>query len=184
MSSRSLALCTLGRKLLVSVALAATVVVPVACDQSSGATSGRLVGVWRASFTDPLVGAAVVELNLMQDGSFLQQTSYQIGALVTIYGRWNTQVNGTQLRLNIDRGEPTQSCGPLGCTPITYPKGETHAFTFQGNTLTLRPVACVPRDRMHRGVQLRPGRVAGHGLGGPFHRSTGDSEVRNHRVSP
>lgn len=144
MASRIPALRRVGRRLLIATALVAIASVPMACDRGTGATTGRLVGVWRANFNDPLVGPAVVELNLMEDGSFLQQTAYGVGALITIYGRWNTQANGTQLRLNIDRGEPTQSCGPLGCTPITYPKGETHAFTFQGTTLILRPTTCVP----------------------------------------
>lgn len=119
---------------------------PVGDAAARGAVGGNqaaLIGVWRADFVDPTYGAGTVELILQADGSFLQQTSYQFGALVTIYGTYRFPADNL-LRLDIDRGEPAQSCGPLGCTDIIYPVGETHGYTVvDANTLTLTNVNCV-----------------------------------------
>lgn len=107
--------------------------------------SGQLVGVWRASFVDPNLGPAAVELILMNDGTFVQQTAYQAGALVTIFGTYRIFTNESLLRLDIQRGEPAQSCGPLGCTPIIYPAGESYIFSLpNGTTLQLQLANCNP----------------------------------------
>lgn len=109
-----------------------------------GGPPAGLVGVWRSSFVDPSVGPAAVELILMQTGEFLQQTAYQSGALVTIYGTYSFPAPGL-LRLKIDRGEPEQFCGPVGCTKILYPVGESHNYTLvNATTLTLQLVMCDP----------------------------------------
>lgn len=126
-------------------------VLPAAMGQTCGLPTGglggppaALIGVWHASFIDPTFGPAAVELILMQDGRFLEQTSYQAGALVTVYGTYQFPLPGV-LRLNIERGEPTESCGPLGCSPILYPAGETYNYTLVNNTtLTLEVANCNP----------------------------------------
>jgi hypothetical protein len=105
---------------------------------------GNLVGVWRAAFADPNFGPGQVELILQSNGQFQQQTAYQAGSLVTIFGTFRTLPGGI-LRLDIQRGEPTQFCGPLGCSPILYPAGETHSYSLpDNNALILQPVGCVP----------------------------------------
>lgn len=104
----------------------------------------NLVGGWRSDFFDPTFGAASVELILMNNGRFQQQTIYQAGALVTIYGTFRVFPDQTLLRLDIERGEPAQSCGPLGCTDILYPAGESHAYSLlDNNTLVLQNINCV-----------------------------------------
>lgn len=109
-----------------------------------GGPPAGLVGVWRTSFVDPIAGPANVELILMQTGEFLQQTSYQSGALVTIYGTYSFPAAGV-LRLKIDRGEPEQFCGPVECTKILYPNGETHNYSLvNATTLMLQLVNCDP----------------------------------------
>jgi hypothetical protein len=103
-----------------------------------------LPGVWRGQFNDPTFGSAAVELILMTDGSFLQQTAYQGGALVTIYGTYQVMPEIGRLRLNVQRGEPAQACGPLGCTNIIYPS-ESHSYSLtSATTLTLQNVNCTP----------------------------------------
>ena len=110
-----------------------------------GGPPAALPGVWRATFTDPFFGPAAVELILMGNGRFQQQTSYQAGALVTIFGTFRVFPNESLLRLDIERGEPSQTCGPLGCTDIIYPAGESHGYTLvNNNTLILQNVNCVP----------------------------------------
>ncbi len=107
--------------------------------------TGQLVGVWRVGFVDPSFGPATIELILMNNGTFQQQTAFQAGALVTIFGTYRVFTNESLLRLDIQRGEPSQTCGPLGCTPIIFPAGESYIFSLpNGNTLQLQLVNCNP----------------------------------------
>lgn len=140
--------CVLSRR---RAAWAIVAALPVTMGQTCGLPTGggggppaALAGVWRTSFVDPIAGPASVELILMQTGEFLQQTAYQSGALVTIYGTYSFPATGV-LRLKIDRGEPEQFCGPVGCTKILYPVGETHNYTLvNATTLMLQLVNCDP----------------------------------------
>jgi hypothetical protein len=110
-----------------------------------GGPPAALVGVWRANFVDPNFGPATVDLILMQDGSFQQQTAYQIGSLITIFGNYRVFPNETLLRLDIERGEPSETCGPLGCTDIIYPAGESYTYTVvDANNLQLTNINCDP----------------------------------------
>lgn len=112
---------------------------------AGGGPAGALVGTWRCSFTDPTYGPAQIELILMQNGRFQQQTAYAAGALVTIFGTFRVFQGEALLRLDIERGEPAQACGPLGCTTIIYPAGESHGYTLDGaNTLVLTNLNCDP----------------------------------------
>ncbi|MGE0481240.1 MAG: hypothetical protein AB7Q17_12280 [Phycisphaerae bacterium] len=112
-----------------------------------GGNPAALVGVWRTSFVDPLFGPASVELILQSDGSFQQQTFYTAGSLITIFGTFRVFSSEALLRLDILHGEPSESCGPLGCTPILYPAGESHGFTLNGDgTLTLQNLNCAPGE--------------------------------------
>jgi hypothetical protein len=138
-----------SRRLLGSAAVVSTVLAVVALSGcggggGGGAQAGSLPGVWRAQFVDPNFGPAQVELILQSNGQFQQQTAYLVGSLVTIFGTFRT-LPGNILRLDIQRGEPAQTCGPLGCSPVLYPAGETHGFNLnRNNTLTLQPVGCNP----------------------------------------
>ncbi|MBK9120227.1 MAG: hypothetical protein IPM18_11590 [Phycisphaerales bacterium] len=112
---------------------------------AGGGPTGALVGVWRAQFVDPLFGPGQVELVLMANGTFSQQTIYQAGSLVTIFGTFRVFPTEALLRLDIQRGEPAETCGPLGCTPILYPAGESYGFTLLNNgQLVLQNINCNP----------------------------------------
>jgi hypothetical protein len=114
-------------------------------DDAGGGAPGALTGVWRSGFSDPFFGGASIELILQNNGSFQQQTLYAAGSLVTIFGTFRVFPDQALLRLDIERGEPTQSCGPLGCTPILYPAGESYGYSLNSDgTLTLLNLNCAP----------------------------------------
>lgn len=111
----------------------------------AGGPAALFPGVWRAAFNDPNFGPGEVELILMNNGRFQQQTVYLAGSLVTVYGTYRVFPEQALLRLEIERGEPTEACGPLGCTPILYPAGESHAFTLTADgVLVLENINCAP----------------------------------------
>lgn len=131
-----------GRIFLAGAVLGGLLATMAGC--GAGGPSGALVGVWRAQFVDPTFGAGTVDLILMQDGTFQQQTAYQAGSLVTIYGTYRVFEAEGLLRLDIERGEPAEACGPLGCTDIIYPAGESYGYSLvDANTLVLRNINCV-----------------------------------------
>jgi hypothetical protein len=113
----------------------------VGCGGGGGASGGELGGVWRAVYNDPTTGTAQIELILQDNGNFQQQTLAGTGALITIFGNWQILPNNV-LRLNIERGEPTQTCGPLGCTKVLYPAGETHNYAQSGANLRTTLISC------------------------------------------
>lgn len=118
---------------------------PVAGAPGTGGNPAALVGVWRSQFTDPTFGAGQVELILQANGEMLQQTSYASGALVTFFGTWRVLPSEAVLRLDIERGEPDEFCGPLGCTDIIIPAGETYNYSLiDANTLQLELRVCDP----------------------------------------
>lgn len=137
-----------GIATLVTIAAAGLAILPLGgcptLNQSAGGPTAGLIGVWRASFVDPTFGPGQVELILMSNGRFQQQTAYQAGALVTIYGTFRVFPEQPLLRLDIERGEPTQTCGPLGCTPVLYPAGESYGYTLTADgRLVLQNLNCV-----------------------------------------
>lgn len=110
-----------------------------------GGPAGTLVGVWNAAFNDPAFGPGTVQLILRADGTFQEQYAYQAGSLITVFGTFRVFENEGLLRLDIIRGEPSQSCGPLGCTDIIYPAGESYGYTLlDANTLLLNVANCDP----------------------------------------
>lgn len=110
-----------------------------------GGPAGALVGVWNASFNDPTFGPGTVQLVLMANGTFQEQYAYQAGSLITVFGTFRVFENEGLLRLDITRGEPSQTCGPLGCTQIIYPAGESYGYTLlDANTLLLQIANCDP----------------------------------------
>ncbi len=105
-----------------------------------GGTPNAFPGVWRSQFVNSTFGPGLVELAILPNGTFTQQTAYSRGSLITIFGTW--RVVGNVFRLDVQRGEPRQFCGPLGCNDILYPS-ESHLFTFNGpNTLQLNNASC------------------------------------------
>jgi hypothetical protein len=130
---------------LVLLALAACAL--AGCNQPNlGAPNGQFQGVWNSTFTDPTFGQVASQLIMQANGSFQKQDhGLQTGALITTYGNFQVYADQKLLRLNIDRGEPTETCGPLGCNPIIYPKGESYTYGFtDANTLQLHFFYCQP----------------------------------------
>jgi len=107
---------------------------------------GPFAGVWNATYTDPTFGRVASQLILQRAGSFQKQDAgLDTGTLVTIYGTFRVFSDQSLLRLDITRGEPTQTCGPLGCNPIRYPAGESYTYRFvDANTLLLHFAYCAP----------------------------------------
>ena len=110
--------------------------------------NGPFVGVWNATYTDPTFGRVVSQLFLKGDGGFQKQDrGLDTGALTTIYGTFRVVAQNSLLRLDITRGEPTETCGPLGCNPIRYPAGESYSYRFlDDNTLLLHFFYCAPEQ--------------------------------------
>ncbi|MGC4045902.1 MAG: hypothetical protein QM758_19090 [Armatimonas sp.] len=120
--------------------LAAVMALAMSGCGGGGGTPNTFPGVWRSQFVNSTFGPGLVELAIQSNGSFSQQTTYARGSLVTIFGTW--RVVGNVFRLDVQRGEPRQFCGPLGCTDILYPS-ESHIYTFNGpNAMHLSNAAC------------------------------------------
>ena len=102
----------------------------------------KLVGVWNCVGIGPRGGRVASQIVLQSNGSYSKQyKSLVTGYMTTTFGTY--QVGPGQLRLNIRRGEPTQTCGPLGCNPIRYPAGESYSFAMpDANTLQLHFNLC------------------------------------------
>ena len=129
----------MNRVFLFCAALLAALLLP-GCG-GGGTPGGGLTGVWRAVYNDPTFGTSNIELILQGNGNFQQQTLSGTGAVITIFGKWQT-LPGSVLRLNIERGEPTQTCGPLGCTKVLYPAGETHIYALTSTALQTNLASC------------------------------------------
>ncbi len=74
------------RRRLINIGTSAFLFMVFCSGCGGGGPPAALVGVWRSAFVDPTFGPGVVELVLMSNGQFQQQTQYQAGALVTIFG--------------------------------------------------------------------------------------------------
>ncbi|MEK6643017.1 MAG: hypothetical protein AABZ08_03850 [Planctomycetota bacterium] len=119
-----------------------------------GGPPAALLGTWRAQFVDPTFGAGQVELIIMADGTFQQQTIYAAGALVTIFGTVRVLPDQAILRLDTQGGVPQQACGPLGCTDILYP-GETHNYSLpNANNLTTHNINCAANACTYNYVRI------------------------------
>jgi|GEM_PF-1562437 len=91
-----------------------------------------LVGVWRGQ-VPAAFGLTQVELILQENGEYSSATLAQ-GVMSRHWGQWRL-VSGV-LRLDIKGAEPREWCGPLGCSPIVWPEGETWPFEMPDpNTL-------------------------------------------------
>jgi hypothetical protein len=122
-----------------SILLPALAVMILLAGASALAQGNWFAGVWRAYVANLAGTPAWVELVMMPDGSFQQQTRTQGGALITIMGGYRVFAEQGVLRLDIRNYEPKRWCGPLGCNPIYMPDGETHYYRFNGpNMLTLQ----------------------------------------------
>lgn len=112
-----------------------------------GSEAGQLSGTWRAQYHDDQFAATVkVELVLISTGTFSEQyeTIADVGgtSLQTFTGNWEVLPDSV-LRLNIEDWQPKQFCGPLGCSDILKPPGESKRFRFaDANTLMISAVEC------------------------------------------
>jgi hypothetical protein len=108
-------------------------------------------GVWRA--TANLSGVqSQVEMAMFADGRFSQHTTAP-GFQFWMRGRYRIPAEAV-LRLDIHDYEPKRWCGPLGCTPIRVPDGETHHFQFRSpDELILRNVVGDAQSITYRRVR-------------------------------
>ena len=112
---------------------------------TAGAGEGSFLGVWRGT-QDTQFGRVQVETIFQQDGTFQQQTA-GAGTLITIWGSFDVYEDQTLLRLNLEGWEPKEWCGPLGCTQLQYPTGESHLYRFADeDTLQLALQSCTGDD--------------------------------------
>jgi hypothetical protein len=133
-----------GRKALRKMFLTILVLMPAL----SAANGADFTGVWNGYYVDPTFGRVASQLILNGAGSFQRQDrNLDTGAMMTIFGDFKVFPTQRLLRLNIRRGEPTETCGPLGCNPIRYPAGESHNYSFaDANTMLLHFAACKPNQ--------------------------------------
>lgn len=110
----------------------------------SGLDRADWVGIWRGQEPD-VVGTADVETTLQADGTFSSLArSERAGTVTRMWGNWEIRSGDPALlRFTIKGHDPTQFCGPLGCTPVLAPAGVTWAFRFiDRNTVALRGSGC------------------------------------------
>jgi hypothetical protein len=119
-----------------------------ACTQVPGSPNGQFLGIWNATYTDPNFGRVASQQIFGANGSYQRQDQgLDTGALTTIYGSFQVFADQKLLRITIDKGEPSQTCGPLGCNPIIYPKGESYNYGFaDANTLNMHFAYCAPNQ--------------------------------------
>lgn len=118
---------------------------PIGAVAAGGGNPAALQGVWRAQFVDPTWGPGAIELILLNDATFSQQTNYAAGATIYVYGNWRVLPDAAVLRLDTLGGVPTEQCSTVGCTNIIYP-AETHNYTLanNNNALTTHNINCDP----------------------------------------
>lgn len=106
---------------------------------TTGGGGGNLVGVWRASYVDPLVGLTVVELILQSDGTF-SETYTSASNLTYISGPYTVDLGQAGLlRLTVHVWFPKEFLG----TPIQPIAGESWLYAFtDNNTLVLTNAGC------------------------------------------
>jgi len=111
----------------------------------TAANKEALTASWRGNTASPYCdGDVPVELVVEASGKFTHKSTCN-GALSTFTGPW-TNPSGSTLRLDVSDYSPKEFCGPLGCTQIVQPTGETHAFSFpNATTLKLVNAEC-PQD--------------------------------------
>lgn len=111
------------------------------------AQNNPFAGVWQFSYNDPAGGPTLVEVIFMANGTYSQQ----IRSNQTMFyfpGTYRVVQRGL-LRITFDQKNmyPRQTCGPLGCSPIYYPDGETHNYSFpNANTLIMHLASCPPNQ--------------------------------------
>lgn len=104
-----------------------------------GGGAGNLVGVWRATYNDPVVGPTQVELVLQADGTFSE--TYTSATTFTFISGGYTVDLGQQglLRLTVLDWFPKEFLG----TPILPVAGESWLYTFvDNNNLVLTNANC------------------------------------------
>lgn len=109
-----------------------------------GLAAGDWIGVWTGEEINEF-GVAAAETVLMADGSFTNLTiDPSFGSAVRLWGTWRI-VAGAEpfVRFEIEGYEPTEFCGPLGCTPVRRPPGVSQQFVFlDRNTVLLWTSDC------------------------------------------
>lgn len=82
-----------------SIVLAAVMALGLSGCGGGGGTPNAFPGVWRSQFVNSTFGPGLVELAILPNGTFTQQTAYSAGSLVTIFGTW--RVVGNVFRLDV-----------------------------------------------------------------------------------
>lgn len=90
-----------------------------------------LPGVWRGASVDLAGNPTVIDVSILESGTFTQSENGPLG-LFYLAGGW-TVVGDGLLRLTIDEYFPTEFCGPLGCTPNLVAPAYTVQYRFLGS---------------------------------------------------
>lgn len=90
-----------------------------------------LPGVWRGASVDLAGNPTVIDVSILESGTFTQSENGPLG-LFYLAGGW-TLVGDGLLRLTIDEYFPTEFCGPLGCTPNLVAPAYTVQYRFLGS---------------------------------------------------
>lgn len=76
----------------------------------------QLVGSWTAWPSDPQGRRSTIQLQLLDDGRYLETRWQATGAVQRIWGRWHAAAE--RLSLLPQGWDPWQACGPQGCQPV------------------------------------------------------------------
>lgn len=80
------------------------------------AVDPQLVGSWTAWPSDPQGRRSTIQLQLLEDGRYLETRWQATGAVQRIWGQWRAAAE--RLSLLPQGWDPWQACGPQGCQPV------------------------------------------------------------------
>ena len=101
--------------------------------------AAALAGVWRGQGHDMMGMPAALETVLQPNGEFTQSMRSASGVNLRIWGRWTA--DGGAIDFQIAGWDPTQFCGPVGCSPISLGGSERVPYRLlDANTLQSGPV--------------------------------------------
>jgi hypothetical protein len=80
----------------------------------------RIAGTWTAWPADAQGRRTTIQLQLLEDGRYLETSWLPTGLVQRVWGRWRTA--NSRLGLQPEGQDPWQSCGPQGCWPLPLPR--------------------------------------------------------------